>query len=126
MNAMFFRPTILLATVLTLGQARAAEPVAPAHPMPAPARTTLERELGRQIDRHVTYPILAREKRMDGDVLVTFVVDAQGKVEVISAYSENQELCEYVLRKLAKVDIGENPGGTWKTTSMRFRFRPEV
>lgn len=124
MKAMFIRPTILLATVLTLGQARAAEPLA--HPMPAPARTTLERELGRQIDRHVTYPLLARDKRMDGDVLVTFVIDAQGKVEVISAFSENQELCEYVLRKLAKVDIGENPGGTWKTTSMRFRFRPEV
>lgn len=86
----------------------------------------MERELERQINKFVTYPILERAHHMDGEVLVSFVIDTEGKVKVISARSENTALCEYVLRMLAKVDIGSNPDGLWKTTHMKFRFRPEV
>ena len=117
------RLAIVLATVFILGQARSAEPVPPA----APAHSAdMERELVRQIDKYVTYPILERAHRMDGEVLVSFVIDTRGKVNVISATSANTDLCEYVLRMLEKVDIGQNPDGLWKTTHMRFRFRPEV
>ena len=63
---------------------------------------------------------------MNGEVVVSFVIDIEGKVQVISAHSKNQALCEYVLRKLSKVDIGDNPNGLWKTTHMRFVFHPEV
>ena len=113
---------IALATVFTLGSARAAEPVPPAT-APSPA---MERELEHQINKFVTYPLLDRAHHMDGQVLVSFVIDTEGKVKVISARSANTALCEYVLRMLAKVDIGDNPDGLWKTTHMRFDFRPEV
>lgn len=86
----------------------------------------MERELDRQIDKYVTYPLLQRSQRMDGEVLVSFVINAEGKVKVISARSKNNELCEYVIRMLNKIDIGDNPDGTWKTTHVRFKFRPEV
>lgn len=98
----------------------------PATPLRTASMTMLERELDRQIDRLVTYPLLQGNNRMDGDVLVSFVIDAEGKVNVTSAQSTNPELQAYVLRRLAKIDIGSNPEGTWKTTYMRFKFRPEV
>jgi len=86
----------------------------------------MERELERQIDKYVTYPLMERVHHMDGQVFVSFVIDTEGKVKVISARSRNTALCEYVLRMLAKVDIGSNPEGLWKTTHMKFDFRPEV
>ena len=123
MKASASRLAIVLATVFTLGSTRAAEPVVPA---PAASPVNMERELQRQIDKYVTYPLLERTRHMDGQVLVSFVIDTEGKVKVIHARSENTALCEYVLRMLAKVDIGSNPDGLWKTTHMRFNFRPEV
>ncbi len=127
------RLTLVLATVFTFGSARAAGPATSnltgadaTGAVPAAAITVLERELDRQINKYVTYPLLERTNRMDGEVLVSFVIDTEGKVKVINAHSPNTALCEYVLRMLAKVDIGTNPEGLWKTTRMRFNFRPEV
>ena len=127
------RLAIILATAFTFGSAHASGPATisltrtdgtGASPAAAPAE--LERELDRQINKYVIYPLLERTHRMDGEVLVSFVIDTHGKVNVIDAHSANTALCEYVLRMLAKVDIGDNPDGLWKTTHMRFRFRPEV
>ncbi len=116
------RLAIVLATVFTLGSLRAAEPTVPAVTLPA----EMQRELDRQINKYVTYPLLERARHMDGQVLVSFVIDTEGKVKVINARSENTALCEYVIRMLAKIDIGSNPDGLWKTTHLRFNFRPEV
>lgn len=87
---------------------------------------SLERSLGRQINKHITFPLLDREHNMTGEVLVSFVINTEGKMEVLSATSSNDELRAYVLRKLGKVDIGTNPSGTWRTSHMRFVFRPEA
>lgn len=114
---------ITLAAVFMFGHVRAAEPLPVAAPAPSVDK---ERELERQINKYVTYPLMERAHRMDGEVLVSFVIDTEGKVKVINALSANTVLCEYVLRMLAKVDIGDNPDGLWRTTHMRFSFRPEV
>ncbi len=119
---MISRTAFLLATVFTIGLGRASEP---ATPLRAPASATaLERELEHQIDRFVSYPV--RHANMDGEVYVSFVINAEGKVEVLSAHSSNDDLCAYVLGRLARIDVGANPGGLWKTTHMRFTFHPEV
>lgn len=127
------RLAIILATAFTLGYAHASGPATitltgcdGSGAAPAAVPADLERELDRQINKYVIYPLLERTHRMDGEVLVSFVIDTRGKVNVINARSANTALCEYVLRMLAKVDIGDNPDGLWKTTHMRFRFRPEV
>lgn len=121
MNTRLLSATFLLTASLTAW----ADPATDG-PLSTAAPATMERELGRQIDRYVTYPLLHRTASMDGDVYVTFVIDTEGRVKVMSASSSNHDLCEYVLRMLAKVDIGDNPTGTWKPTRMRFSFHPEV
>lgn len=114
------RTTMVIATVFTLGYTRAAEP-------PVTTGTTdasLERALDKELNKHVSFPLL-RTNDMTGEVFVSFVVNKEGKVEVINASSSNDELCAYVLAKLALVDIGDNPTGTWKTEHVRFVFAPE-
>jgi Gram-negative bacterial TonB protein C-terminal len=123
MRTTTLRSALLFAAACTFFCATAANP---ATPLRTKTTSRMERELDRQLDKYVTYPLLERNKRMDGEVLVSFVIDATGKVKVISAESENPELRDYVLRMLSKVDIGQNPDGSWKTTHVRFAFHPEV
>lgn len=122
MNTLIPRTAWMLATALSI---HAASANSPAFPVPDLNRS-MERELNRQIDRYVTYPVFDQGMNMNGEVTVTFVIDIQGKVEVINSHSTNPSLRTYVLNKLAKVDIGDNPNGTWKTTHMKFVFHPEL
>lgn len=117
------RSLLMLALASTFAAIHGAPP---ADPLRANVPSAQERELKQQLNRYVTYPLMERKREMDGEVQVSFVINAAGKVEVISAASDNAELRAYVLRKLEKVDIGDNPSGTWKTEHMRFVFRPEA
>jgi hypothetical protein len=65
------------------------------------------------------------DEHMLGEVFVSFVIDKEGKVEVVHCSSDNEALRAYVLRKLSRIDIGENPDGMWKTTHLHIVFRPE-
>ncbi len=121
MRSPISRSLLLLATVFTLGYTHAAEPVR----MPETVKhTALERSLERALNRNIAYPLLEKED-MTGEVMVSLVIDKQGKVVVLDCRSENSKLKDYVLRKLARIDIGENPDGMWKTTHIRFNFRRE-
>lgn len=121
MKRQLTRLALVFASVLTFGYARATTPV----PANKPAeRTTIERNLDRALSRHLSFPLLEKGN-MTGKVYVSFVIDKEGKVEVIQCASANEKLKAYVLRKLAKVDIGENPEGIWKTTHMVIDFHPE-
>ena len=123
MKPSIFRSLLMLALASTFAAAQAAPP---ADPLRADVPSAQERELKKQLNRYVTYPLMERKREMDGEVRVSFVINAAGKVEVISAVSADPELRAYVLRKLERVDIGDNPSGTWKTEHMRFVFRPEA
>jgi hypothetical protein len=123
MKTLLNRSSLMLAALLTLSAVSAAPP---ADPLRMKTTSMQERELKTQIDRFVTYPLLEQKRVMDGEVEVSFVIDTEGHVRVITAESENEELRAYVLRKLSKVDVGSNPSGTWRTEHMRFVFRPEA
>ena len=123
MKALITRSAIVIAAVFAATAMRAAEPVAP---KAASNSAVMERELQRQIDKYISYPLMARTGSMDGAVVVSFVIDTEGQVKVIGAEGTSNELRDYVLRKLAKVDIGSNPDGLWRTTYMKFNFRPEA
>lgn len=118
----FFR-TALLITTLAFGSAQAAGPVRMSSPR---NEVEMERALEKALNRHMCFPLLERSKDMTGVVSVSFVVNAEGRLEIIECTSDNAPLKEYVLRKLAQIDIGDNKAGIWKTTHMRFVFRPEA
>jgi hypothetical protein len=121
MKTMITRSLLLAATVFTMGTTQAAEPVR----MDATTkRSSLERSLDRALNRYLTFPLTERTD-MTGEVYVSFVVDKEGRVEVLDCSSTNPLLKDYVMRKLARIDIGDNPEGMWKTTHMRISFRPE-
>jgi len=122
MKTLFTRALLVFASVLTLNYARAAEPLN--LNAPSATRSSLERSLDRALNKHLAFPLLEKGD-MTGEVLVSFVIDKEGHLEVISCASENERLKDYVLRKLARVDIGENPEGIWRTTHMRISFHPE-
>lgn len=126
MNTRSIRLLLVFASVLTLGYTRAAGPANTASAAPAVAglSATMERALDHQLSKHLTFPLLAKE-HMLGEVFVSFVIDKEGKVEVVHCSSDNEALKAYVLRKLSRVDIGDNPEGMWKTTHLRITFRPE-
>jgi hypothetical protein len=108
------------ATFLTIGQAMAAEPVK----VNSTSVKALERALDRELNKHLAYPVLEKSN-MTGDVYVSFLVNKEGRIEVIECNSTNEKLRQYVIKKLARIDIGENPNGIWKTTHMRISFHPE-
>ncbi|MEO8589584.1 MAG: hypothetical protein ABI432_09460 [Flavobacteriales bacterium] len=118
MKTLFTRALLVLASVLTLNYTRAAEP------MNLKSPTALERSLDRALSKHLSFPVLEKGD-MTGDVYVSFVIDKEGRIEVVSCASQNERLKDYVLRKLSRVDIGENPEGIWKTTHMHISFHPE-
>jgi outer membrane biosynthesis protein TonB len=120
MNARSIRIALAFATVLTLGYARAAEPVR----FKTTTRSSIERNLDRALNRELSFPVLAKGD-MTGKVHVSFVIDKEGKVEVVSCSSPNEQLKEYVLRKLARIDVGENPDGIWKTTHLVIDFHKQ-
>ncbi len=122
MKTRILRSVLLLATVLTFGYAQATEPIFANSNVAK--RTTLERNLDRALNKHLSYPLLDR-KDMTGEVYVSFVIDKEGRVEVLECNSVNEHLRDYVLRKLARIDIGDNPQGIWRTTHMRITFKPE-
>lgn len=115
------RYLMLLATVFTFGYGHAAEPL---RMYAKSKKTTLERTLERALTNNLSYPLLTREN-MNGEVYVSFVIDKEGRIQVIDSRSANQSLKDHVLRKLARIDIGDNPMGSWKTTHMVFSFHPE-
>lgn len=121
MKTVISRSLLLFATVFTLGYAQAAEPV---RMNSIAKKSTLERSLDRALNNTLAYPLLTKQD-MNGEVFVSFVVNTEGRIQVIECSSANQQLKEYVLRKLTRIDIGENPEGSWKTTHMVFNFHPE-
>ncbi len=123
MKTTFSRIALTLATVFALGSAHASEPISD-DGYPDVKRSTLERSLDRALNRHLSFPISAG-KNMIGEVFVSFVIDQEGRVEVMECLSENESLKAYVLRKLSRIDIGDNPEGVWKTTHMHIVFKRE-
>ena len=124
MKTTVFRLALALCTVFTMGKGRAATTFEGERTAPATERTALERALDKQLNKYLSFPLMERAD-MNGVVTVAFAIDTEGKVQVLDCQSSNTDLKAYVLRKLAKVDVGSNPGGVWKTTYLRLVFKPE-
>lgn len=123
MKTLNIRSLLLVASVFTMGCAFASGPGSTNADVTA-RQLSLERTLDKALNRHLSFPLLEKGDML-GEVMVSFVIDKEGRVEVLSCTSENEALRAYVLRKLARIDIGDNPDGIWKTTYLKINFRPE-
>lgn len=122
MKTRISRILLVIATVFTMGYTRAAEPI---RMNDAKDRTTLDRNLDRALNRHLSFPLMEKSD-MTGKVYVSFNIDREGHVQVLSCESTNLKLRDYVVRKLARVQVGANLDGIWKTTHMVIDFHPEA
>jgi hypothetical protein len=122
MKATISRIALILCSVFTMGYSHAAAPEGDAGKND---RSAMERSLEQQLNRYLSFPVLERNTDMTGEVTVAFVIDAEGKVQVLECVSANEALRAYVLRKLARIDVGDNADGMWKTSYLRLRFKPE-
>lgn len=123
MNALTIRLFAALAATAIFSDADATNP--PAIRMEGNASAAMERKLDHQLNKHVLFP-LDGEVAMEGAVLVSFVVDIEGRLKIMGAESTNPALRDLVLGQLDKVDIGDNPNGTWKIERRRFVFHTEA
>jgi hypothetical protein len=128
MKTRIARTLSLVAVVFTMCAAHAAGPFTrndgPSKDRNVVVKSALERSLDRTLNRNLAYPVMAKENML-GQVDLSLVIDAEGRIEILSCSSDNEHLKEYVVRKLSGVDIGENPDGIWKTTHLHITFRPE-
>lgn len=114
---------VLLAALLSPAPAMANTPAHGAHELAPADRSAMQRALDRQLNRYIIYPMMSTTD-MTGAVTVELAVNAEGRIEVISASSTNEALKDYVLGRLAMIHIGANPGGTSHQAHIRFVFRP--
>lgn len=93
--------------------------------MTAAHHAEMEREVRHQIDRFVIFPLSGDADAMYGTVDIAYVVNTEGRVVVLNSDSKNNDLCDYVVRKLGRIKVGPNPSGLWNISHVRFTFRPE-
>lgn len=126
MKPVILRQTFVFALVAFVLSAHAAVPLASVAPtFIAKNSMAMEHAVKHQINRYVVFPLGDEEEAMFGTVEIQFVVNTEGRLVVTAAHSENKDLCDYVVAKLHRVQVGPNPSGLWKTSHMRFNFRPE-
>jgi hypothetical protein len=125
MKTMITRTALAICTVFSMGYTHAATTFEGEREAATADRSQLERALDKQLSKHLSFPLMERAN-MNGVVTVAFAIDTEGRVQVLDCQSSNKDLKAYVLRKLAKVDVGNNPGGVWKTTYLRLVFKPEA
>ncbi|MCI1751597.1 MAG: hypothetical protein LKM36_01650 [Flavobacteriales bacterium] len=125
MKTMITRSAFAFCLLLAASGMRAASEGEPKFIFPAASNIEMERAVKHQIDRFVIFPLSGDAEAMYGTVDIAYVVNTEGRVVVVSSGSENDELRNYVIRKLARIQVGANPSGLWKTSHVRFNFRPE-
>ena len=126
MRTSIIRIALSIALVLSIGLVNAAGPVEAGNGNDSGISPAMERAVIHQINRTIPFPLTGDEDHMYGIVEVAFAVNTEGDLVILSAESENQELCDYVVRKLTRIHIAPNPSGLWRTSHVRFTFHPEA
>ncbi len=87
------RPQVSRSALLAYSPAKAAPSVAPAPDTPSSARGTVNDYIGRVrmvIENHKQYPYVARKRRIQGRVVVRFVIETDGKVRDVSLVEKSR------------------------------------
>jgi hypothetical protein len=66
------------------------------------------------------------QPNMDGVVEVSFKIDASGKIQIVDLVSTSPQLSEYVIKKLAKIQISDQALASGKVIKYRFTFKKQA
>jgi hypothetical protein len=66
------------------------------------------------------------QPNMDGTVEVSFKIDPSGKIQIVDLVSTSAQLSEYVLKKLAKIQISDQTLQEGKVIKYRFTFKKQA
>lgn len=80
-------------------------------------------ELIAKVKQEMTYPEIAIQENLEGDVLVEFKVDEDGNLEVCQANSSNHTLKELVINKLEKISASTIGAASNELYQMKFSFK---
>jgi len=65
-------------------------------------------------------------KNQDGTVEVSFKIDNQGRVQIVSMNASNPQLADYVIKKLNKIKLSNSDAQSGKIIKYRFVFRKQA
>jgi hypothetical protein len=63
---------------------------------------------------------------LEGTVEVSFVIDAKGKVKILSMNATNEQLAQYVIKKLNKINLDKPGVDSGKIIKYRFVFKKQA
>jgi len=81
------------------------------------------------VDCEQVPPVKSREiteLNTDGFVEVSLKIDRDGRIEVISIQSSNEQLADYVLKKLAQTKLSPGSSEPGKVVKYRFVFKKQA
>lgn len=90
---------------------------------PKNSETTSEMKFKQTITNKITYPTFASERKIEGDVYVSFEVNKDGRIIVLKSNATHPELESYVIQKLNEMDYPYEDSVTEKIYYMKFAFR---
>ena len=88
------------------------------------AQKPTESKLKQKISNKITFPYLSQGD-MEGEVSISFMVNEEGRLDVLSIDSSNKDLIPYVLRRLSKVVLPLNDATIGTTQSFKLNFKKE-
>jgi hypothetical protein len=80
------------------------------------------KELNREIKKKVNYPEFAKEAKLHGIVMVHFVVNSDGSIEVKEINASDSTLANYVKGQLEKIELEGRKAEGDHHVKFSFRF----
>lgn len=82
-----------------------------------------ESKVKEAIKQEITYPEFAIEAKLEGEVLVSFTVNKDGKIDILRTNSVYKELESYVVEKMKTMTVSADEAEIGKTYNMKFSFK---
>ena len=79
-------------------------------------------ELKKEIKRTINYPEFAKKTKLHGVVMVHFVVNSDGSIEVKEINASDSDLGEYVKGQLERIEMIERNSEGAHFVKFRFRY----
>lgn len=79
-------------------------------------------ELKKEIKKKVGYPDFAKAEKLDGMVMVKFLVNEEGRVQVLEINASHDHLANYVTDRLEGIRVDDSKAKGEHFARFRFRF----